>query len=156
MEAQSDMSSLPESTDAERKLIRRHVLTGWWSLVIFATLGLILESLHGLKLELYLNLTQETRRLMWTLAHAHGTLLALVQFAFALSISLLKIAHPRRILRASRLLLAAAFLIPVGFFAGGIVTHGSDPGIGILLVPAGAVCLITSAVFAATGFRKSS
>jgi len=59
----------------------RHLRFGWWSLLVFATLGLILESLHGFKVRAYLDVSNETRRLMWTLAHAHGTLLAVVSGA---------------------------------------------------------------------------
>lgn len=154
MESSVDSSSAnSNSATAPHRLIRRHVRTGWWSLAVFGTLGLVLETLHGFKLELYLNVGQETRRLMWTLAHAHGTLLALVQFAFAASIQLVPVSRPDRLTIISRLLMAAGLLIPAGFFAGGVVTHGSDPGFGILLVPAGAICLIVGAVLAAIRFR---
>ena len=51
---------------------RRHVRFGWWSLLLFTTFGLILEVFHGFKVRAYLDLSTETRRLMWTLAHAHG------------------------------------------------------------------------------------
>ena len=54
---------------------RRHIRFGWWSLLVFASAGLVLESLHGFKVRAYLDTSNETRRLMWTLAHAHGTLL---------------------------------------------------------------------------------
>ncbi|HEY8174006.1 MAG TPA: hypothetical protein VIH21_13040, partial [Dehalococcoidia bacterium] len=57
---------------------RRHLRFGWWSLFVFATLGLTLEALHGFKVRAYLDVSNDTRRLMWTLAHAHGTLLGLV------------------------------------------------------------------------------
>ena len=51
-----------------------HLKLGWVWLLLFATLGLVLEGLHGLKAGFYLNVGMETRRLMWTLAHTHGTL----------------------------------------------------------------------------------
>ena len=57
---------------------RRHLRVGWWSLLLFATLGLVLESLQGFKVRAYLDVSNETRRLMWTLAHAHGTLVGIV------------------------------------------------------------------------------
>ena len=59
---------------------------GWWSLAVFLTLGLVLEALHGFKLGFYLDVHNQTRRHMWTLAHAHGTLLGLVHIAFAASL----------------------------------------------------------------------
>ena len=52
---------------------------------VFATLGLLLEALHGFKLGLYLDVDQETRRLLWRLGHAHGTLLGLLNVGYALS-----------------------------------------------------------------------
>ncbi len=155
MEAPLSLPSLTSESDAvDRVLIRRHIVTGWWSLLFFATLGFLLEVFHGFKIDLYLNLTQETRRLMWTLAHAHGTLLSLVQIAFAFSVSAMRVSKPHSLRRASRLLLSGGMLIPVGFFAGGVVTHGGDPGVGILLVPVGAICLIVGAALAARGFSS--
>src|SRR5207245_9394239 len=65
---------------------RRHLRIGWWSLLVFATLGLVLESLHGFKVRAYLDVSNETRRLMWTLAHAHGTLLGVVNVLFGLTL----------------------------------------------------------------------
>ena len=41
----------------------RHLRFGWWSLLVFATLGLVLESLHGFKVRAYLDVSNETRRL---------------------------------------------------------------------------------------------
>src|SRR5438128_8366345 len=70
-------------------LIRRHLHFGWWTLLIFLTAGLALEALHGFKVEAYLKVSNETRRLMWTLAHAHGTLLGLVNLGFAATASVL-------------------------------------------------------------------
>ena len=63
---------------------RRHLRIGWWSLFVFAALGLMLESFHGFKVRAYLDVSNETRRLMWRLAHAHGTLLGVVHILFGL------------------------------------------------------------------------
>ncbi len=49
--------------------------------------------------------------------------------------------------RISASLIGASILLPGGFFLGGIAFYGGDPGLGILLVPVGAVLLI-AAVFA--------
>ena len=65
---------------------RRHLRFGWWSLLLFATLGLVLESLQGFKVRAYLDVSNETRRLMWTLAHAHGTLGGLLHLGLAASV----------------------------------------------------------------------
>ena len=67
----------------DQRLVRRHLRFGWWSLATFGLLGLVLETLHGFKVGAYLDVSNETRRLMWTLAHAHGTLLGLVHLGFA-------------------------------------------------------------------------
>ena len=37
---------------------------------------------------------------------------------------------------------AASVLLPGGFFLGGVVFYAGDPGIGVLLVPAGAALLL--------------
>ena len=122
----------------------RHQRIGWWSLLAFLTLGLVLEGMHGLKVGLYLDVSNEVRRLMWTLAHAHGTLLSILHLVFAGYVA----GHPgwtsrgRRL--ASRLLIAAGILLPAGFFLGGVVIYRGDPGPGIFLTPIGALCLLTA------------
>jgi hypothetical protein len=96
--------------------------------------------LHGFKVGWYVDLANATRRLMWTLAHAHGTLLALVHIAFAASLG--RLAEEARLQRfASPCLIGASILLPGGFFLGGLVVHAGDPGLGILLVPAGGLLL---------------
>src|SRR4026208_1542192 len=69
-----------------RRLVRRHLRFGWWSLLLFLSLGLTLEALHGFKASIYLNVSNEMRRWMWTLAHAHGASLALLHIAFAVTL----------------------------------------------------------------------
>jgi hypothetical protein len=118
----------------------RHLRFGWWSLFAWLALGVIVEALHGFKLAWYLDVGNETRRLMLTLAHAHGTLLALVNIAAGLTARLIKdfaLARP-----ASAALWWAALLLPAGFFLGAFGVHGGDPGLGILLVPVGALLLL--------------
>jgi hypothetical protein len=126
---------------------RRHLRFGWWSLLVFASLGFTLETLHGLKVRAYLDVSNETRRLMWTLAHAHGTLLGLVHVAFGLTVRSAALDPGLTNVRAiSPALIAASVLLPGGFFLGGIAFYGGDPGLGVLLVPFGALSLI-AAVF---------
>jgi hypothetical protein len=120
----------------------RHVRFGWWSLLVFATAGLALESLHGFKVRAYLDVANETRRLMWTLAHAHGTLLALVHIVFGLTVRSGLGPVDRNLRPISTSLMAASVLLPGGFFLGGIAFFSGDPGLGVLLVPVGAVLLL--------------
>src|SRR5947207_12774760 len=96
---------------------RRHLRFGWWSLLVFATLGLLLEALHGLKVRAYLDVANDTRRLMWTLAHAHGALLGVVHVIFGLTIRTLA-ALPRHLRAVSASLVAASLLLPGVFFLG--------------------------------------
>src|ERR1700674_605038 len=93
----------------------RHLRFGWWSLLVFATLGLVLESLHGFKVRAYLDVSNETRRLMWTLAHAHGTLLAVVNVLFGLTLRAAPSMTEARQQFVSKLLVSATVLLPLGF-----------------------------------------
>ena len=130
---------------------QRHARFGWWSLVAFGTLGLALEALHLFKAPVYMDAANETRRLMWTLAHAHGTLLSLVHILFGLSACVLPGLGARRLRLISGGLIGATLLLPGGFFLGGVIVHGGDPGLGIILVPAGAILLIAAAFLMARG-----
>ncbi len=123
---------------------RRHLRFGWWSLLVFLTLGFVLELLHGFKVPLYLDVSNETRRLMWTLAHAHGGLLALIHIVFGLCLRVAPELASRRLPATSACLIGASVLLPGGFFLGGVAFYSGDPGLGILLVPAGGALLATA------------
>jgi len=124
------------------ELADRNLRFGWWSLLIFLSLGAVLEALHGFKVRWYVDVGNETRRLMFTLAHAHGTLLAVVNIVAGLSGRIVE----RFTLRSSVsfALIWAAILLPAGFFLGGIVIYDGDPGLGVWLVPVGAALLFYS------------
>lgn len=136
---------IQETNDLEASpFVRRHLQIGWWSLLCFLSLGIMLESLHGFKVPWYLEEGFGTRRLMWTLGHAHGTLLALVHLGFAATIHICP-DHTERASRfASACLTAASILLPMGFLLGGIFIYDGDPGWAILLVPVGALLLVVS------------
>jgi hypothetical protein len=132
-----------------RDYARRHLRFGWWSLLVFAAAGLTLETLHGFKVPAYMDASNETRRLMWTLAHAHGALLSIVHVLFGL---MLRVAPETRATARPLIswgLIAASVLLPGGFFLGGTVIYGGDPGFGVLLVPVGAAALLIAVFFAA-------
>src|SRR5205823_8518643 len=63
----------------------RNLRFGWWSLLVFLSLGGLLEIFHGFKIGWYVDVGNDMRRLMFTLAHAHGTALALVNIAAGLT-----------------------------------------------------------------------
>ena len=131
--------------------VLRHLRFGWRSLLVFVVLGLALEAMHGLKVRWYLDVSNESRRLMWTLAHTHGTLLALVHVGFAMTVGTLPEASTRWRRLASPCLVGASVLVPGGFFLGGIFLYDGDPGWGVLMVPLGAALLFLAAFLTARG-----
>jgi len=146
------MSEASESPD----LARRHLLIGWWSLLVFLALGILLEALHGFKIGFYLDLANATRRHMWTLSHAHGTLLGLINLGFAATLRLFCDGHESWLRPTSLCLLGATVLLPGGFFLGGLVFHAGDPGLGVLLVPIGATLLLVAVALTLRGLRAGS
>jgi len=136
--------------------IDRHMRFAWWSLFVFISLGMVLEVMHGLKIGWYLDVSSDTRRLMWTLAHAHGTLLALINAAFAVTLPRLPDWTPRSRDIASQCLIGASLLLPGGFFVGGFWIYEGDPGLGVLLAPIGGILLAVAVFLTALGVQSSS
>ncbi len=135
-----------EDGDRAAQISRMHVRVGLWSLAAFVMLGAALEVFHAYKSPFYLDAGHETTRLLLRLAHAHGTLLSLVQIAYGLIVH----ARPAAASRiASGAFLASLALVPAGFLLGGVFARGADPGLAIALVPPGAVALIAALVIAA-------
>src|SRR5438270_13408198 len=100
----------------------RNLRFGWWSLLVFLSLGGVLETLHGVKIGWYVDTGNEMRRLMFTLAHADGTALALLSVVSASTAR-----NGRNLeLRApvSFLLIVSVILVTFGLCFGGIVTYG--------------------------------
>lgn len=141
--------------EVARRCARRHLRFGWSALLGFLTLGILLEVLNGFKVGWYVDVAHETRRHLWTLAHAHGTLLALVNVVFALTLPSLGSWSPGRREFTSHCLLVASLLVPLGFLLGGAVVHAGDPGLGILLLPFGALLLLAAVALVALAQRSS-
>jgi len=122
----------------------------------FSLVGTVLETFHGLKIGWYLNVVNETRREMLVLAHTHGTLLSIINLLFAWTLT--RYLNPNGIwVRTSSWgLLAALFIMPLGFLSGGFVIYGGDPGPGILLAPLGATFLIGGLFSVCMAIRKNS
>ena len=150
--AAAQKESRPQRLDGA---VRKHLRIGWLGLLLFLSLGIFLETLHGFKVGLYLDVANSTRRFMWTLAHAHGTLLALVNLAFAFTVHLLPGWPTKGRSLASSSLLGATILMPAGFFLGGVFVYGGDPGLGIFLLPVGAVMLLIAVYKTAAGIKHA-
>jgi len=99
----------------------RHLRFGWWALAIYVCLGIVLETMHGFKIGWYLDVGNEVRRLMFTLGHFHGTMLALVNIAAGLTIRSVEGFRIKRSVSWS--LIGAAILLPGGFLLGGFVAY---------------------------------
>lgn len=130
--------------DAEQRRARRF---GWTALTAWALVGLTLEAMHGFKVSGYLD--DEVTRLLLRLAHAHGVGLAIVTLVHGTSGAPLFAERMDGGQRVGTLLRAGALLVPLGFAAGVIAHPESDPGLGILLVPVGAACLIAALAWTA-------
>jgi hypothetical protein len=124
-------------------------------LLAFLSIGVGLEALHGLKIGWYLKPAFETRRLMWTLGHAHGALLALIHALFAASLLGFVSTVQRSLRWASPCLISSSILLPGGFFLGGTFIYGGDPGIGIALVPLGALTLFLAILLVAISISRN-
>ena len=144
----------PAAPASDEALVRKHLAFGWWALGVFTLIGLLLEAAHGLKVGWYLDLSNATRRLAMTLGHAHGTLLGLVNIAFAVSLKHTRLS-PTALARASIALRAATVLMPAGFLFGGMFVYAGDPGLAIVLVPPAGVLLVIACIVVARGLRRS-
>lgn len=133
---------MPNPDPTPSPLVRRHLRLGWTGLLVFLTLGIALEVLHGFKVSWYLSPDGTQRRLLLTLAHAHGTLLSLVQIALAFTLRAAPIPNGRLANCMSWSMTGGQFVLPLGFLLGGVWLLGGEPGPGIFLVPAGAAALL--------------
>ena len=122
-------------------LLKQILRQGWISIAVWMTFGLLLEGLLGFKTPAYL--LDSERRELFRLAHAHGTLLGLLLIAAVLSSSRFLFPPAKAALHALRL---GALLMPLGFLFGGLWHYESDPGLGIWLVPPGALLVIFGVV----------
>jgi len=132
-------------------VMQRNRSFGWWSLLCWLSLGMVLEALHGFKVGWYLGVVNDARRLQLTLAHTHGTLLALVNLGFVATVRVP--GGPHRLGRAGWCLRWAGTLMPSGFLIGGVFQMGPDPGFLIVLVPIGGLLLFAGVLLAALSLR---
>jgi hypothetical protein len=123
----------------------------WISLGIWIAFGILIEGLIGFRTPALVD--DSLRKDLFRLAHAHGTLLNLVLLVMAICarLDLVRPAHSAIV----SLRLAAIFL-PFGFLFGGLWHYSDDPGIGIVLVPIGALLLLFAAVQSAFSISNSN
>jgi len=142
--------------DGGDALARFHLRFGWWCLFVYLTFGLLLEALHGFKVGWYLEVAHAPRRFAWTLAHAHGTLLAVINLIFGATLHRVPSWSPGARRFASLCLIGATLLLPGGFFLGGLFHYEGDPGLGVFLVPVGGGLLAAAVLWIAIGFHRGS
>jgi hypothetical protein len=114
---------------------------GWISIAAWIAFGILIEGLIGYRIPALLD--DPVRREMFRLAHAHGTLLNLVLIAAAICARLELVSLGSSVVLGLR---TAVVLLPAGFFLGGLWHFKDDPGLGILLVPIGALLLLVTAL----------
>ena len=128
-----------------------HIRASLMVVAAFLAMGLGLEAMLGVRVESLLH--DEIRREMLRLGHAHGALLGLLNVGLSWAMHALSTpaAWARRIRVAG---IVGALCVGLGFTAGGVWHGPTDPGPLVLLVPAGALLLI-SAVLAVVRLRSS-
>jgi|RhiMethySRZTD1v2_1073278.scaffolds.fasta_scaffold00711_29 membrane protein DedA with SNARE-associated domain len=136
-------------------VMERNRSFGWWCLLCWLTLGMLLEAMHGFKVGWYLDVVNEPRRLQLTLAHSHGTLLAIVNLVFVAT-ARAPTGQTRSLDRAGACLRWAGLLMPMGFLLGGVFAIGPDPGFAIALVPIGGFLLFTGVLLTLRSLRASA
>ena len=83
-----------------------------------------MEVLHAFKVGWYLDADYEIRRLLWTLGHAHGTLLSLVHVTFGATAYFFPTVRAGGRRMVSPLLVGASILLPGGFSYGDALGAG--------------------------------
>ena len=134
----------------KRDPLQTTLVVGWALLAVSLPLGLTLEALHAMKVPVYLG--SELRRELWTLAHAHANLLALLCLAFA-AVGERSVPDAQRRGSIARWLWFGAIAMPLGFFLGGVLNSEGDPSLFVLLVPAGGMALLVALVRVALSAR---
>ncbi len=112
-------------------------------LALSLPMGVALEALHGFKVARWLE--SPMRRELWRLAHAHGAMLGILCLLYV-AIAPQYVSDDRARSRAGCELALGAVVMPLGFFAGGVLNFEGDPSLGIVLVPLGALLIVSALV----------
>jgi hypothetical protein len=124
----------------------RHLRLSLALAALFLAMGLWLEAMIGLRMAGWVD--DPLRREFLRLGHAHGGLLALLNLGLGLALE--RLGTPAAwagTIRAAAW--TGALLVGAGFVAGGLLHGPTDPGLPVLVVPAGALMLLGSLVAAA-------
>ncbi len=116
-------------------------LQGWFGLAFWMSCGLLFEGLIGFRSPSYLQ--DATRRELFRLAHAHGTILSLLLLIVNVYLQNKLIAPPKIGVYALQI---GVLLMPLGFLLGGIRHYESDPNPLIFLAPLGGLLIIFGVV----------
>jgi peptidoglycan/LPS O-acetylase OafA/YrhL len=109
-------------------------------------LGLGLEALLGVRGRAFMD--DAIQRELLRLGHAHGGVLALLNLGLAWGLQRLRTPEPwARWIRLAAW--SGALLVALGFVAGGVWHGPTDPGPAVLVVPAGALLVLSSLVVSA-------
>ena len=113
---------------------------GWSTLLVWASTGLVLETLHALKYAPYLD--DPMTRWLFTLGHAHGAGLSLVLLVYTVAGRPLFDPRSVSVTRVDRALVTGVLLMPLGFVLGAVGRPEGDPSLGIIFVPVGALLIL--------------
>lgn len=128
----------PPERDARARL---HGRAGWTLLALGLAFGVTLEALEAFRVSWIV--ADAWRNRLWSLAHFHADAMGLLNLVYRPWAGELPESGART---TSRVLVIGSALIPLGFTLGGLAHSEGDPGLGILLVPAGAALVISVAV----------
>jgi hypothetical protein len=114
-------------------------------------MGLVLEAMYGLRAQAWMD--DDLRREFLRLGHAHGGLLGVLNVA--LGWAMVRLQTPQEWARRIRVAaLGGAVAVGLGFIGAGLWHGPTDPGPLVLVVPAGAMSLLTALVAVAVVRRS--
>jgi len=146
-----NLTAPQESLPAHWPSVRLHLRIGWWMLLTFVTLGVVLEAMHGFKIDLYLNVERASTRVLWTLTHAIGAILGLVHIAFAASLFISADGTANTVALASACLKCASILVPAAFLIAGALASERGVALGFVLAIPGILFFLLGLLLTAMG-----
>lgn len=124
-------------------LVRQHLCWGWWLLALFVAVGVVLDAMHGLKVDAFLNVSRSGERACLSLAHGLGTSLALLHLLYAATRHWLGTGGREKggrgqlgsaCLKSASLLIPAAFALAAAAGSWTIAVSLAMPGAALLIM----------------------